>query len=237
MVDKWIVIGGWGTDARLLEPLFGPKALCIDSHTLMPHIIMNNKLLPDWPALLAELLSPGVPAETFGIAGWSTGAMIAGGVAQHLKPSAAVFIAATPSFCRKPAQGFPHGQKETVLKLMRRQLEIGEEKVFGDFFRLCDLDNSVAMKLVSIVQTSGAIAGLHFLEQVSLLPIKKLSFPSLFLHGTSDRVIPVAAGRVFAEKAGGTFAEFNGGHAFFISSHKEAAAFINQWQLSEKNHS
>jgi predicted alpha/beta hydrolase family esterase len=70
------------------------------------------------------------------------------------------------------------------------------------------------------------IAGLFFLEQAILLPVKKLPFPCLFLHGKSDTIIPCDAGRYFCNEAGGTFIEFERPHAFFINQYSGISELI-----------
>ena len=76
------------------------------------------------------------------------------------------------------------------------------------------------------LKASRLIAGLHFLEQATLLPINKLSFPTLFLHGKDDSIISELAGRYFCTQAGGTFVEFKGPHAFFMDDPAAIAAVI-----------
>lgn len=231
---NWLVFGGWALPPSLLEPLFGPDAAYIDTNVIMPFLVNDGKLPVDWQNRLFEIVKkvPGIPGKPFGIAGWSTGAMLAWSLANRLKPVAGVFISATPSFCRRRESGFLFGQKSSMLKSMREQLSIDPEAVLMKFYKQCGMqidvikaeapDDHVIMenqiKLFNKYSYEQLISGLHFLEQSTLLPVNRSSFPSLFLHGKDDTVIPIDAGRYFHTEAGGTIGEFNGPHAFFMDN-------------------
>ena len=52
------------------------------------------------------------------------------------------------------------------------------------------------------------------------------SKPSWYLVATEDRMIPVAAQRSMAERAGSTVTEVAGSHAVYVSKPKDVAALI-----------
>jgi hypothetical protein len=135
VVDRWIVFGGWATPAAALAPLFGEGAQYLDLNGIVPDLVSNETLRPDWQSVVSERVVRLADHRSFGIAGWSTGAMIAFAAAKNLHPQAAVFLAATPSFCRRP--GFPYGQKPSVLRAMREKLAVDPGSVLTDFYSRC----------------------------------------------------------------------------------------------------
>lgn len=253
---NWFVFGGWALKPDILAPVFGTESVFIDANAILPLLIKNNVLFGNWQQRLIETISPN-PAllkKPFGIAGWSTGAMLAWAVAEKLKPAAGVFLSATPSFCRRRESGFLFGQRSSVLRSMREQLLTDSEGVVNKFCEQCGiLDNRSLRSILRQAPCSAKalrngeqgepgtddrtynlsidqlIAGLNFLEQTTLLPVKKASFPALFLHGKGDSIIPIDAGRYFCKEVAGTFAEFSGPHAFFRDSPDEPRRTINDF--------
>jgi surfactin synthase thioesterase subunit len=228
MVNRWIVFGGWAMPPQVLNPIFGHRSVCIDTNMLMPFLIRDNVLIKDWLNKLADRITEQIPERPFGIAGWSTGAILACALAYIIEPECGVFISATPSFCRRP--GFPHGWKPSVLKAMREQLVSAPEQLMKDLDMQCGIDPASPVfeekRGTLLYNATTLTAGLFFLEQTTLLPVKKLPCPALFLHGKSDTIIPPAAGKYFSNEGGGTFAEFEGPHAFFVNHHKQFLELI-----------
>ena len=54
------------------------------------------------------------------------------------------------------------------------------------------------------------------------------SKPSYYMVATQDHMIPVAAQRSMAERAGATVVEAAGSHAIYVSKPKDVAAFIRR---------
>jgi pimeloyl-ACP methyl ester carboxylesterase len=214
---KWIVFGGWAVDAAILKPVFSDNSDFIDVNPIMPLLMESEILRSDWRNCLLDSIESRIPDKPFGIAGWSTGAMLAWSVASLIKPVAGVFLSATPSFCRRRESGFLYGRKRSVLIQMRENLAVNPEQTVRNFLTNCGIQNEPGDSQTACIPNQ-LIAGLHFLEQASLLPVEKPSFPLLFLHGTDDAIIPAKAGGYFSTKAGGTFVEHNGPHAFFINN-------------------
>jgi surfactin synthase thioesterase subunit len=221
MIDKWIVFGGWAIPPQILAPLFGPEALLIDTNEMMPDLVRGETLVNDWQGVLFDRLLPQLPEEPFGIAGWSTGSLLAYAFALRTRPARGVFISATPSFCRR--QGFPYGWKPSVLKAMRGELASDPDKVLAEVYIQYGIETS---SLVSL-NVKNLTAGLFFLEQANLLPVKLLPFPALFLHGKTDSIIPTGAGKYFCDATGGTFAGYDGPHAFFKNQCHKISEIIN----------
>jgi pimeloyl-ACP methyl ester carboxylesterase len=225
MVDRWIVFGGWAVSPKILAPLFGQGAVLIDTNEMMPLLVRENSLVANWQEALADHIAPQIPHKPFGIAGWSTGALLAYALAPITGPACGVFISATPSFCRK--SGFLHGWRPSVLNAMREELASDPGKVMAELKVMCGIaDDKWLSSVPSEIEQRRLIAGLFFLEQTTLLPINKIPFPSLFLHGKSDAVIPPAAGKYFCAGAKGTFVEYEGPHAFFVNQYTAIANLI-----------
>ena len=219
MPDTWIVFGGWAVKPAILSPVFGPDAVLFDSNEVVPHLVQHGGIAPDWRKLLIDLAAPKMPPRDFCIAGWSTGAILAAALAEFVHPSRAVFIAATPSFCRR--QGFAFGWKPSVVQAMREELASDRDWVLDKFYLQCGIDE--AQQVSGDTELS---SGLYFLEHASLLPLSPLPFPSLFLHGNADTVVLPDAGKYFCNAVGGTFKEFDGPHAFFINQIDTVRNFI-----------
>jgi pimeloyl-ACP methyl ester carboxylesterase len=228
MIDNWIVFGGWALRPQILTPLFGPGAVLIDTNEIMPDLVRNNMPTPDWQSILADRVLRQIPAEPYGIGGWSTGSLLAYALAHKTRPACGVFISATPSFCRRP--GFQHGWKPAALKAMRGELAADPRKVLTEVYEQCGGNSGDFGPQVPSEHIQERLsAGLFFLEQATLLPVKKLPFPALFLHGKDDTIIPSAAGKYFSDAAGGTFFEHDGPHAFFINQNNIISEFINNY--------
>jgi surfactin synthase thioesterase subunit len=227
MVDRWVVIGGWGVDPRVLKPLFGTDTLLLNSTRIAESLIHDRTLVPDWKDALADLIVPLLPDKPFGIAGWSTGAIMAWTLAKIVPPAAVVCLSATPSFCRRP--GFSHGQHPSMLRTMRKKMADRPAEVLESFYRECGLTNTDRPAPETDLPISSLIAGLHFLEQASLFPFEKPDTTALFLHGRQDAVIPSAAGRYFSDQTGGIFEEFDGPHAFFDGHPADVRSVITRY--------
>jgi surfactin synthase thioesterase subunit len=156
-----------------------------------------------------------LPAKPFGIAGWSTGAIMAWIAAENVAPYCIVCLSATPAFCRRP--GFTHGQHPSMLRAMRKKLVEQPGAVLESFYEECGVPEEHLSKFQ--ISVPSLVAGLHFLEQASLFPLEPSGIPALFLHGDSDTIVPTAAGRYFSQQANGLFEAYDGPHAFFISQY------------------
>jgi alpha/beta superfamily hydrolase len=219
MPDTWIVFGGWGVKPQILSPVFGPDAVLIDSNEVAPKLVRKGGIAPDWRKLLIDIAAPRIPQGDFHIAGWSTGSILAAALAEFVRPSSAVFISATPSFCRR--QGFAFGWKPAIVQGMRGELAADRDWVLGKFYLQCGIDEAYRVS-----ENADLSWGLLFLEQASLLPIAPFPFPSLFLHGNADTVVLPDAGKYFCREAGGSFKEFDGLHAFFANQCEEVKTAI-----------
>ncbi|MBN1130554.1 MAG: alpha/beta fold hydrolase [Chitinispirillaceae bacterium] len=213
MVERWVVLGGWAVDAAVLAPIFPSSAILINSCSVIPRLLDNNVLRIDWKEALIERCGLPFPLGRCGIAGWSTGAMLAYTLARATHPAACVLISATPSFCR--TKDFPFGHKPSVVRAMREGVRHAPDNTVNAFRAKCGLPRVTTPVQAAPLPYGNLIAGLHFLEQAALFPLDRLPCPTLVLHGSEDAIVPVRAGCFLSERINGTFALFEGPHAFF----------------------
>lgn len=229
MIDRWIVFGGWGVRPELLLPLFKGKPVLIDGTAIAESLVRDDALVPDWKDILARQVKQQLPDAPFGISGWSTGAIMAWALADIARPVAAIYLSATPSFCRRP--GFPHGQHPSMLRAMRRKMAERPTVVLEDFCEECGMSPKNYATFQSGLPISALIAGLYFLEQATLFPLRKPDHKALFLHGSRDTIVPATAGRYFSEQTGSVFEEFDGPHAFFTDHYDSLRQRIEHFSM------
>jgi pimeloyl-ACP methyl ester carboxylesterase len=213
MDDRWVVFGGWAFGPDLLKPVFGDGNDYVDVNEFMPLVVENNGLRTDWVDIIIRENEKYLYRENVCLAGWSTGAIIACGLAMRVPVKNLVLLSATPSFCRR--DGFRFGQRSHVLDAMRQELLKKDNSVINDFAARCGFVPERALPVTAAPQTLRD--GLSFLEQVDLLPqLKKLSARAHVYHGDRDVIIPAAAGKALAKSIGAEFSLLPGGHAFFM---------------------
>lgn len=227
MVDRWLVFGGWGIGPKLLQPLFGASAIYVDVNPLMPSLFDGETLLSHWVSKVERTFENEL-ATANAVAGWSTGAIIAGALALRCEPHKLVLLSATPSFCRR--ENFRSGWKTAVLDAMRQRLQKNKYTVLHDFLVTAGLSPNVFDSVQYDVNS--LVAGLRFLEQANLLPVlEKLRCSSLVINGAEDSIVPMAAGKVLADAIGARFAEVKGDHAFFLGpAEREIRQYIGRMQ-------
>ena len=211
MGNNFVVLGGWGISPDILTPLFGNDAHYIDSNTLLPQLIENGTLTPDWSDIVASIIRPHLSCRPF-LAGWSTGAMLAYGAALHLHPQQLCLISATPSFCRNAS--WRHGVRPSVLSSMRERLLSAPSEVLADFAKRCGLSCAPIPELAP----AAFIDGLHFLEQAQIAPRALPATRIQFFHGESDPIVPAAAGEHFAASCNAIISLLPGTHACFTDT-------------------
>ena len=118
MPERRTVLGGWGLEPHVLQPLFGDAPEYLDVNRLLPGLIDAGRLKDGWREACAAAIAPQLARPRL-LAGWSTGAIVALGCAPLLRPEALVLISPTASFCRTPQ--FRHGMRPAALRAMREK--------------------------------------------------------------------------------------------------------------------
>jgi len=225
MHDKWVVFGGWALRPDLLRPVFGENSIYVDINDMMPLLVDNGRLRPDWVDIVRAKTVFSDRQSDYDLAGWSTGAIVACGLAMTVPVKNLVLLSSTPSFCRR--EGFAFGQRPGVLDVMRKGLQKPGNNVVGDFGIRSGIAGAALVKVIH--EPKSLVDGLHFLEQVNLLPhLKNIasSTRARVYHGDKDLIIPHEAGKVLANRIGAEFSLMPGGHAFFMGQHLQIAKAI-----------
>lgn len=215
MDKRIIVFGGWGVSVAVLQPLFGNDAYYIDSNLLFQSLFINGTLSDKWPSLLKKYCAPYIEGSNYMLAGWSTGAMLAYGLASIFSPDALFLLSATPSFCRTAS--FKYGIRPALLTAMKKRLQIKPVTVLEDFQKRCgfktnNFDTPHPWALPALT------AGLSFLEEAVLDGFSTPQCPIRFFHGSDDYIVPFAAGEYFSKRCNASFTPIAGPHAFFTKS-------------------
>jgi hypothetical protein len=213
MADRWVVFGGWAFGPELLKPVFGDSSVYIDSNELMLLVVEKGALNADWIDIIGTKLDHILAASSYGLAGWSTGAIVALGLSRIVRTPRLALLSVTPSFCRR--EGFKFGQRPQVLDAMRRELFRKGNSVIKDFAIRCGFLKDCPLTISHEIKA--LVSGLHFLEQVDLSSvIGKNAAKAHVFHGDRDLIIPQAAGKLCAEMIDADFSLMPGGHAFFM---------------------
>lgn len=178
MDEQWLVFGGWAVAPDILRPLFGDKSIYIDINEMMQFLFDGEELSENWSNIVIEKVNEYLTMDIAGIAGWSTGAIIACTLAQRLAVKKLVLLSATPSFCRRV--GFRFGQRPATIRAMIHKLKEKENSIVREFFLQCGW-NENEMQIKSYNEQV-LINGLRFLERVNLMSAIKKSWIMQWLY-------------------------------------------------------
>lgn len=233
-MNRLVFLHGWGTHPVIWEPLqdFFPEALA------MP--------LPGYagsaPAFTLEQMAESIASrleEGTLLVGWSLGGLVALEIAlaRPEKLTGLVLIAATPCFVSRA--DWPHGVATEVFDQFAAGLAGDYAGTIRRFLSL-QAQGSGAMREVLaqlrrklLEQTrpeSGVLkAGLGILQSADLRArLPGLGLPVSLIHGSGDRLAPIAASRWMADALpGARLVEIEGaGHAPFLSHPERVAEVI-----------
>lgn len=143
------------------------------------------------------------------LAGWSLGGMLAFEAASR-RPDLVrglLLVAATPRFSRAP--DFPHGVAAAKLRALRASIRRDPSAALARFYADCAApDEPVAYAAGSLLgraPSAGILeAGLAYLGRADLrAACASVSCACTVLHGSEDRVVPIASGRWLAARIPG----------------------------------
>jgi pimeloyl-[acyl-carrier protein] methyl ester esterase len=140
--------------------------------------------------------------------GWSTGAVIALETAIRYphRVDRLILLSPTARFCEAP--DYPHGADPATLEAMQKALHTaGKLRMFTDFFTTAagsineDQPHLPDWHALTKDQPAGELErALDYLGRTDLRDqITAIRCPTLILHGTRDRIIPVKAGKWVAD--------------------------------------
>lgn len=150
-----------------------------------------------------------------------------------------VLLSSTAKFCSD--SDYPCGTHPRIINRMIRQLKCDPEAVLETFFRNVHYPHpikpSAAQRQDSSSTLDHLVAGLEYLRDADVRgKIPETNIPVLLMHGTDDRIIPVAAAEWLndhlPDRRLRTFE--NGGHALLAHHFEEALAEINGFLNPER---
>jgi pimeloyl-[acyl-carrier protein] methyl ester esterase len=177
--------------------------------------------------------------------GWSLGGQIAMQLAlqDDSRFNRLLLVATTPRFSQTP--GWLHGLPEVQLRALDRNLGRAYEKTMGEFFNRQFFGENLpkeryreilrfAVRSSHLPEVSSARETLTLLGAADLRHgIGSISLPTQILHGTTDQIIPVAAGSYLAEQIAGAEIHLvpGIGHAPFLSCPEQAIRIWHDFLL------
>lgn len=240
------LLHGWS----LSGAAFGELAGLLDGwRLLLPDLPGHGRSSPPAAATLSSLaddvgawLAAVAPGPIL-LGGWSLGGMVALELAARkaVPVERLLLLATTPRFTS--ASDWPHGLPATQVRALRRNLERRFEATLGEFFamtfaadeadpgRLREI-RSVAVRPGGLPDRRAAADLLGLLAEQDQRPLLPgIACPALVVHGTADRVTPVAAGRALAASLPqGRLREVAAaGHAPFWTQPQEVARMIREF--------
>jgi len=240
-VKPLVFLHGWGQSGRIwheqrayFSSMYAVSTPCLPGHGSAP-----GAPAADW----VDGLAAGLPESPAIVVGWSLGGILAMRLALaypgHV--AALVLVSATPCFCRRP--DWPLGCADAVFRSFEADVRESPARAARHFFnlmlhgdglsraRMRDIANA-AMEHEHPAGIDGLREGLALLASEDLRDqLAKLSLPCLVVHGTTDTVVPVAAGTYLADHiTGATFIRCAGaGHAPFLSQAETFNRQLEAW--------
>lgn len=230
-----VLLHGWGQSSAVFSEIM--QGLAQDFRVLAPDLrghglsaAAEGYGLDGFAADVRDLVEV-LGLGPFALGGWSLGGQVALRLAQALPERVArlLLIATTPRFTA--CADWSHGLPGTQVRSLGRNVQRAYEKTLGDFFNLQFTPDEITperyRQILAFALPSGrlpdpgaALGGLHTLEDVDLrAQLAAIACPTLVMHGSEDRIVPVVAGRYLAESiSGARRRELAGtGHAPFLS--------------------
>jgi pimeloyl-[acyl-carrier protein] methyl ester esterase len=227
LIHGWAMHGGiFAPLKRALEPHFTVHLVDLPGHGRSPERDGGFDPL-DCARRLLDVTPPAIWV------GWSLGGLVAVHAALHAPDQvrALVPIASNPRFVH--VEGWPHGVAHGVFASFADGLRQDWRRTLERFLALETLGSERAtqelreLKSQLFERGEPALpvleAGLRVLDETDLRErIAELQMPSLWIAGRRDRLVPAAAMRWAAERAGdGRYLELAGGHAPFLAQATE----------------
>jgi putative pimeloyl-BioC--CoA transferase BioH len=225
MARDMVFLHGWGTHPVIWEPLleFFPEARALPLPGYAGSEMASS--LDEMAAKLAAQLQDGTE-----LVGWSLGGLLAVRIALAYpeKVSGLTLIAATPCFVNR--EDWPHGIAGEVFVRFANNLAFDYAGTIRRFLSLQAQGSSDVREVLALLRrklldqprpAAGALeAGLAILQNADLRAgMQRLAMPLTLIHGTGDKLAPVAAARWLADALPhAKLHEVEGaGHAPFLS--------------------
>jgi pimeloyl-[acyl-carrier protein] methyl ester esterase len=170
MKEKILLLSGWAYEANSLAPLAEALDSRFDTELANGNELITRRTLPDADIVL----------------GWSMGGMLA---LERLpaRCKKLILLSSTACFCAR--NNYPAGLPEKSLRRMMLQLQRHPQTVMQEFH-----NNVHFPRKPDSPPPAGTLDGLQYLLETDLRDgLCKVTLPTLILHGTADRIIPLSA--------------------------------------------
>lgn len=240
-----IMLHGWTMSSLVFSEV--AQQLANDFRVLIPDLRGHGASAPgdgyalaDFAADLRQWIA-GLGLERCALLGWSLGGQVAcelcslpQGPVERL-----VLIATTPRFAN--GDGWEGGLPTVQVKAMGRNIRRAYARTMEEFFHLQFAGEALprerlraiaqfAVRPAKLPASEVALAALETLASADQrAQLAQIKVPTLIVHGSSDQIVPVAAGRYLAERIPRSrYVELEGtGHAPFLS---RPAPMIALWR-------
>jgi pimeloyl-[acyl-carrier protein] methyl ester esterase len=202
-----VLLHGWGLSSGVWQPVRERLAAHFTLHLVdLPGHGRSRDLAFATLGDLVAAVAPHVPGHAT-LCGWSLGGLIAQSLASARPQARLVLVSSTPCFVAR--DGWPHGMAAQALAGFAGGLAADWRATLANFIRLNALGGSRSREAVRALRAvladrgepaPGALArGLEVLRDTDLRACAAaIAAPTLVLHGTRDRLVPVGAGRWLA---------------------------------------
>lgn len=238
-----VLLHGWGLSATVWKPLAAQLAGSFTLHT--PDLPGHGRAAAAGPCLdeWADALLPQIPGGAI-LVGWSLGAQLALRLAQRAPERAAklVLIGSSPRFVQ--ADDWPTALPAATLDSFRQDFDNTPDATQRRFVALQSLGDSARKAVAATLGDSLTTAdgphktaladGLRLLAETDLRSlVPEIRQPVRLLHGSEDKLMPVAAAEWLADTLPDARLTVFGqcGHAPFLSRPLECAALIEGFAL------
>ncbi len=201
MKTPLLLLAGWAHGVGHLQSLAEMLAFRFDVRSVAPHELWAESDRPPFFASGALRRIAALPVPPL-LAGWSMGALVALDTATQPDappPAGLVMVSGTCRFCAD--DDYPCGQPREHLRALRAQVLLHRDPALNAFFREAALPRRMSREEAAertraawATGPEALLAGLDYLDTADVRPrLRTVEFPSLWLHGQADRVIPCGA--------------------------------------------
>ncbi|HYP66663.1 MAG TPA: pimeloyl-ACP methyl ester esterase BioH [Thiobacillaceae bacterium] len=237
-MTELVLLHGWGTHPVIWEPLLEHLPGDWSVHNLpLPGYAGANAASPYELEALADALAPRLPDYAL-LVGWSLGGLVALLIARRWreKSRGLVLIGATPCFVMRP--GWPHAVAQEVFAGFAQSLAQDYADTLRRFLALQAQGSDSVRTVLKLLrerllaqprpQDAVLEAGLAILQETDLRGSLDLAVPLTLVHGSGDKLAPLAAARWLAQHVHSAELRVidGAGHAPFLSHPAEVAEII-----------
>lgn len=194
-MDK-LFLSGWACSSAIIPKELHDNIIFFDSTLWLSDFIKKEFQSNTWKEKLTKKIQSQCTPETT-IVSWSTGSILLLSILDELTFKEAHIYTPALSFVKSETN--PKGTSRKILDSMCEKIEEDRSKVMERFFKNCGFTEGLE-EICLPYSEQELQAGLRFLKEVSLPPVKLASNVFLY-HGDKDRIIPSSAGEIVAKES------------------------------------